>query len=132
MRRFWPVLVVVGLQLAALALLPFRSARARLFGQEITLRTAPVDPFDLLAGRHVVLRYAVEDAGAPGQAFEEGQTVWIVVAEGQPAWELVAVAPAAPPPSAGRASLRATWRHGRPSLEGAGRLYLPEAEALEA
>lgn len=127
------MLVVVGLQLAALALLPFRSARARLFGREITLRTAPVDPFDLLAGRHVVLRYAVEAAGtAVGQGFEEGQTVWIVVAEGQPAWELVAVAPLPAPPTPGHTSLRATWHLGRPSLEGAGRLYLPEADALEA
>jgi hypothetical protein len=93
-----------------------------------------VDPFDPLAGRYIVLHYAAErpDEQLSPDAFDEGQSVWIVVAESAPAWLGVRIAAAHEPPTAERMSLRATWRHGRAELEGAGRFYLNEEQCLAA
>lgn len=134
MPRAWPVVLVVVLQLGALALLPLRSARARAGGREITLRTQAVDPFDPLAGRYIVLRYAAErpDQELPYDTFEEGQGVWIVIEESAPAWLGARIAAAHEPATSARLSLRATWRRGRAELEGAGRFYLNEEQCLAA
>ncbi len=134
MSKWWPIVVVLALQLGALALLPQGAAKARASGAEITLRTVAVDPWDPLAGRYVVLRYAVEEPfdGLVGPGVVDGETVWIRVGRSEPSWERTDVTLTPGPWNERQRSLRATWRGGRPELDGASRLYLPEEECLEA
>jgi hypothetical protein len=124
----------VGLQLLILALVPARPVLAAWRGQEVTLATAPVDPYDPFSGAYVRLGYEVErpEAGLVPPELEDGQTIYLVVERADPAWRLTAVAVEPPPPSPDRAALRATWRHGVPRLESASRLYLPDERARAA
>lgn len=134
-------LAVIAVQLAILAAVPARQVRARLGGTPITLRTAPVDPFDAFAGHYATLSYEVEQVRAR-EAFDPGldnrDQVWLTVARGDPAWSFVSVTRERPASVPGRVSIRArfiTWgRQGRITLEGAGRFYLTEGRgaALDA
>ena len=131
MREYGRVIAVVGIQLAILAAVPARQVRARLGGTEITLRTAPVDPMDVLAGHYVTLSYEIErDSSDHVQSgVSPGDEVWLTVAHGDPAWTLVSVTRERPAPASGRVSLRARWlRWGRAVVEGAGRLYVSEEQ----
>ena len=135
MLRWWPVALIVALQLGALALLPRSASSARTSGSVITLRTRAVDPFDPLAGRFVVLRYRAEEAPADAdvRALEGPADVWLRVARGEDGlWTGVAVELEPGPATATERSLRATWDGRRTELVGAGRLYLPEEECLAA
>lgn len=133
LRSWWPLLLLLGLQLGALAVLPFRPASARSTGEVVRLRTRAVDPFDLLAGRFVVLGYEVEGlVPDEGVDLAKEQVVWIEVERGEPAWAGRRVVSVPGESSAGRRYLRARWSGGRTSLVNCGRLYLPEAQALEA
>jgi len=124
----------VGLQLLILALVPARQVLASWRGQEVTLATAPVDPYDPFSGAYVRLAYEVErpDAGLVPAELEDGQTIYLVVERAEPAWRLVAIAVDPPPAAPDRAALRASWRHGFPRLESASRLYLPAERARAA
>jgi uncharacterized membrane-anchored protein len=106
---------------------------ARLRGTEITLRTVPVDPFDVLAGRYVTLSYAIELEAtkhvSPG--FRPGQLVWLTVERGDPAWTLVSVTADRPARASGQVSLRARWDRWRVSIEDASRLYVTEEVGRE-
>jgi uncharacterized membrane-anchored protein len=129
MARLARLGVVVAVQLAILAAVPARTIRARLGGTGITLRTAPVDPFDVLSGHYVTLSYEVEresrDHAQPG--LREGEEVWLTVAYGEPAWTLVGVTREKPAPASGRVSIRARQgRGGFTSIEQAERLYVTE------
>jgi hypothetical protein len=68
------------------------------------------------------------------EELDEGALVWVIVGRDPHAnlWEGVSVevAPVAPTPTL--RALRATWTGRRAELVGAGRLYLPEEECLEA
>lgn len=141
MRSWWRLWVVLTVQLAILVAVPARQALARLRGTTLTLRTVPVDPFDVLAGHYVTLAYEVERVptrlAEPG--LQPGDRVWVTVAQGQPAWTLVSVTRERPAPASGRASMRARWKWGGPDqgqveLDGAGRLYVTEerGRALDA
>lgn len=57
-KAIWFVLAVL-LQTLILILVPARQVHARLTGKEITIRTAPVDPYDFLSGYHVILSYDI-------------------------------------------------------------------------
>lgn len=73
-------LLAVLLQLAILAAVPAKQIHARLTGTLITIRTAPVDPYDFLSGYHVVLRYEISRP-TPEQwaSFPSGQSEEAVV-----------------------------------------------------
>jgi uncharacterized membrane-anchored protein len=58
--RHWRAGAVIVAQLAILAAIPLRQVRARLSGTTVTLETVPVDPYDVLSGYYVTLRYAAE------------------------------------------------------------------------
>ena len=77
----------VGVQLVILALVPLRPVLAAWRGQEVTLATAPVDPFDPFHGAYVRLAYEVErtppDRAGPDP--EEGSVVFLVVEQAEPA-----------------------------------------------
>ena len=53
MTRHWPLAVVLIVQIGVLVYLPAGQVRARLTGTEVTLRTAPVDPYDVLSGYYM-------------------------------------------------------------------------------
>jgi uncharacterized membrane-anchored protein len=133
---------VIAVQLAVLAAVPARQVLARARGREITLRTAPVDPFSPFGGYYLTLAYEVERpvAGKLGPGVANGGLVYVVVQEGKPAWTLVSISREPPAGGPDRAVLRARWRGGpsgsgalepweRATIESAGRFYLPEAKA---
>ncbi len=138
MRRWIRLAIVLTVQLAILAAVPARQVVARLRGTTVILRTAPVDPFDVLAGHYVTLSYEVERVPAhlaPG-GLSAGDAVWLNVARGDPAWTLESVTRERPAPASGRASIRARWRWGgaeggTAELEGAGRFYVTEERGRE-
>lgn len=142
MNRYTRVLAVVIVQLAILGAVPARQVRARRFGTPITLRTAPVDPFDVLSGHYLTLSYEVERpwAGRFEPGLRHGDEVWITVEYGDPAWTLVSVTWERPPVAvSGRVSLRARWQYeheaqGWARIEGAQRFYVTEQRgaAVEA
>ncbi len=51
--------IALLLQLLILAAVPARQIHARLTGKLVTIKTAPVDPYDFLSGYHVILRYEI-------------------------------------------------------------------------
>jgi hypothetical protein len=134
---------VVATQLAVLAAVPARQVLARTRGREITLRTAPVDPFSPFGGYYLTLAYEVERpvAAKLGAGIANGGLVYVVVQKGEPAWTLSSISRERPARRPDRAVLRARWRGGpsevagtlepweRASIESAGRFYLPEAKA---
>ncbi len=138
MRRWLRLAAVLAVQLGILVAVPFRQVLARLHGTTVTLRTAPVDPFDVLAGHYVTLAYEVERVPphrAPND-LRPGEQVWLNVARGEPAWTLESVTRERPAPASGRASIRARWRWGgeeggTAELEGAGRFYVTEERGRE-
>lgn len=71
-RRTLAFAVLVGLQaLLPLLLIGWNEVQlAR--GQDVVLRTVPVDPIDLVRGRYVALRYDISSLNAP-----EGSTVYV-------------------------------------------------------
>jgi uncharacterized membrane-anchored protein len=138
LRRHWPLLAAVGVQAVLLALVPARQVRARLAGTEVTLRTVPVDPYDVLSGYHVTLRYEAElpiqgDAGPPGSE------AWLLIGRGEEAWRAFSCTAHRPEPRAGEVVLRAELERGvmaastgpRCRIPSAGRFYIPEARRDE-
>ena len=130
MRKYIRLAVVLAVQLAILIAIPLPEVLARYRGTPITLRTAPVDPFDVLAGHYVTLSYEVERASArrPPPRTSEGDPVWLTVAKAEPAWTFVSVTRDRPAPAAGQVSIRARWTWRGAELEGASRLYVSEAQ----
>lgn len=138
MRRWWPLVLVLAVQFGILGAIPARKVVARLAGTEVTLRTRPVDPYDLLSGYYVTLGYEVERPG-PGQVEDgladrvgEGERVYVNVRRGDPEWRLSSVSLEAEAPAEGRVSLRAAWSGSAPILEGVDRLFIPEDRRDEA
>ncbi|HOK67822.1 MAG TPA: GDYXXLXY domain-containing protein [Anaerohalosphaeraceae bacterium] len=86
--------LAVGFQLAILAAVPARQIHARLTGTLITIRTAPVDPYDFLSGYHVVLRYEIsqvskEQWAAVSSPQNPAATVYAVLKKGpEDIWSL--------------------------------------------
>jgi uncharacterized membrane-anchored protein len=130
-RRRWRLGAVIVLQLAILALIPLRQVRARLEGREITLETVPVDPYDLLSGYHVTLRYAAEQLPFTGGDADAG-TGWLVVVPGTPAWKAITCTRAYEPPARpGELAIAAEIVGERCQIPSAGRFYVPEARRQE-
>lgn len=139
-RKTLRVAVAILVQLAILAAIPARQVLARARGREITLRTAPVDPFSPFGGYYMTLAYEVERPSvAMLEPIRNRELVYLVVEKGDPAWTLATISGQLPTPAPDRAVLRARWPRGRHDLEiqpwmraqieSAGRFYLPEAKA---
>lgn len=129
MRKYIRLAVVLVVQLAILVAIPARQVLARLRGTSLTLRTAPVDPFDVLAGHYVTLSYEVERGSARQPGLTEGERVWLTVSKAEPAWTLVSVTRDRPAPESGQVSIRARWqRSGGARIEDASRLYVTEEQ----
>jgi uncharacterized membrane-anchored protein len=128
-RRWLPLTLVVAVQLVILALVPLRQVAARRTGTPVTLRTRPVDPYDVMSGYYVTLAYEVErpegdESPPPGTEYDD--PVYVIVAKDEPAWRFVGYAKA-PIHTPDRLTLRARWQGYGAKLEGADRLYIPES-----
>jgi len=134
MTKHWPLAVVLIVQLGFLGAMVGGQLHLRSTGTPITLRTVPVDPYDLLSGYYLDLRYEVEvKAGQPAPGgIESGDHFWITVRRGSEAWEYVNSTLWKPDPAPDLVLLPAVWRRGRAELVGAGRIYVPEAQRREA
>lgn len=127
--RTWPLAAVLGVQLAIVAAIPFRTMVTRAEGVDVTLRTMPVDPFDPLSGYYVTLTYEAERPPSSAlSTFAERDDVWVTVHRAEPAWTPVSVTADRPPPQPDEISLRATWDGRRAEIVNAGRVYIPETE----
>lgn len=84
-RRRNAFVLVVALQLLVpLALIAWNEvALAR--GTEVTLRTVPVDPIDLVRGRYVTLRYPISNLQVP-DGVAPGDTVYVPLHREGDAW----------------------------------------------
>ena len=103
-------------------------------GEEIELKTIPVDPRDLLRGDYVVLDYEISTAEATGEDlvpwyFPPGQVVFVALEKRGGEWAIAGIDQA--PPAAGR-FLRGTIRSaGQNRLRiayGIERFFVPEGE----
>lgn len=84
-RRRNAFVLVVALQLLLpLALIAWNEVGlAR--GTEVTLRTVPVDPIDLVRGRYVTLRYPISNLPVP-EGVRPGDTVYVPLRREGDAW----------------------------------------------
>jgi uncharacterized membrane-anchored protein len=127
LRRHWPLLAAVAIQSVLLLLIPLRQVRARAGGTDVTLGTVPVDPYDVLSGYYVTLRYEAELPAPEGA----GGTAWVLLAPGEPAWRAVSCTSAAPAARGGAVAIRAEVERGVCRLPSASRFYIPEARRGE-
>jgi len=85
-------------QLVILAWSPVEKSMIRARGTVIVLRTAPVDPYDVLSGYYMTLRYEISDPpGLEDSGVAKGATVYTTLARGEDAvWSAVGVSGGAP------------------------------------
>jgi uncharacterized membrane-anchored protein len=91
-KTLWAFAAAVALQLAVLAAVPAPQAYTRLTGRTVILKTAPVDPYDVMSGYYVTLSYEISNLSrvSGGKALEseadaydrEAVTVYVVLREG--------------------------------------------------
>ena len=130
LRKLWPIAAAVGLQLVLLTAIPAKKIWARRFGTDISLKTRPVDPYDMLAGYYVTLAYEVEQVPAPLRptGISYGTPVWLELAPETPAWTIRAVHAKWARPTAGNVVIKAIWKHNRADIAEASRLYISETD----
>jgi len=134
----------MALQLAIVVVVPAPKAWAHFTGTTVLLRTAPVDPYDLLRGRYMRLGYADLDSKAvealPGYAAlgEVGalKQAYIELAPGEAAkpWKAIAVHRAIPANLApGHVVMRCKAQYGRLDWQ-LDQYFIPEArgDAMES
>lgn len=88
----------VVVQLAILAWSPLEKCLIRAEGTVVVLRTRPVDPYDVLSGYYMTLRFEIsEPAGVEELGLAQGETVFTTLARGQDGvWNAVGVSAALP------------------------------------
>ncbi|MCX5655340.1 MAG: GDYXXLXY domain-containing protein [Planctomycetota bacterium] len=143
-KMLWAFAGAVALQLAVLAAVPAPQAYTRLTGRTVILKTAPVDPYDVMSGYYVTLSYEISDRNRiPGEkAFlskekatgNESVTVYVVLREGADGvWAAESVHDAWPDVPADRVVVKGLYRYWMPMEFGIERFFIPETarEAVE-
>lgn len=132
--RFW---LPLAFQLLIVAAVPAPQLVAHVTGTTVLLRTAPVDPYDLLRGRYMRLGYADESstelARLPGwkaaaEASPAPDALWVVFAPTAPGkpWKAVEVRASRPDGlPAGQVAIRGAYRGGDVDW-GMDHYYVPE------
>ncbi len=90
---FW---LAVVLQVLILLGMVGRYAYTISTGRPIMLKTAPIDPWDIIRGEYVRLNYAIsglnfDKVPMEGVPYKHGQLIWVTLREGKPFWTAVAV-----------------------------------------
>ena len=86
-KQSWLFALAVAFQLVILAAIPAKQIQARWTGTLITIKTAPVDPYDFLSGYHVILRYEISRpsdehwSSFPSER-KDGMTVYAILQKG--------------------------------------------------
>jgi hypothetical protein len=134
MRRHWPIAVVLLVQLSILAFVPAARIAARMSGTRVSLRTAPVDPYDPLSGYYMVLTYEVERRASEAApvVVRRRDRFWLTVRRGEDGWTFDGLSRERPDVGGDRVALPARWNGRRMELVGAGRLFIPEAQRERA
>lgn len=89
MRKKIYLILAVLLQCAFIAAVPLPKLFARLTGQEITIKTAPVDPYDFLSGYHVILSFDISQVPSEPSThqlmfrYAENQVLYNVLIKGE-------------------------------------------------
>ncbi|MFQ5844255.1 MAG: GDYXXLXY domain-containing protein [Planctomycetota bacterium] len=134
MGRHLPIVAVLAVQVGVLGFIVGRQLYARAAGVPVTLRTAPIDPYDVMSGYYLDLAYEVErdarEQVPPG--LERGECIWLNLRKAPEAWELVSVTREPDAAADDHVSLPAVRKRFGVRLHGAGRLYLPETQRRRA
>ncbi|MHC4713039.1 MAG: GDYXXLXY domain-containing protein [Planctomycetota bacterium] len=82
-KKHWLFMVAVALQLLIVAGVPARRAYTLVTGTTVFLKTAPVDPYDIMSGYYMALSYEISSpARLPGApSFAEGDRVHVTLEE---------------------------------------------------
>lgn len=98
-------LLVLLLWLVIFGVFIFTKEHTLRTGDEVLLRTVPVDPRDMFRGDYVVLRYEISTVTADTSLFHAGQDVYVVL---QQAGDYVVAGGAYPKPPTGSQYLKGT------------------------
>ncbi|MGA7952715.1 MAG: GDYXXLXY domain-containing protein [Gloeobacterales cyanobacterium] len=130
-------LAAVFLQTVVLLLAPARQSYILATGTMITLRTAPVDPYNILQGYYVALGYDISNPNAlPGYTTQkDGQTLYVTLAKPKNSpdapWSAVRVNTSKPPDlSPKQVVLKGILKNGR-VLYGLESYNIPEEQRVE-
>jgi uncharacterized membrane-anchored protein len=143
-KTLWAFAGAVALQLAVLAAVPAPQAYTRLTGRTVILKTAPVDPYDVMSGYYVTLSYEISNLSriSGGNAFvnkkdaTDGEpiAVYVVLREGTDGvWAAESVHDSWPDVPADRVVIKGLYRYWMPMEFGIERFFIPETarEAVE-
>jgi uncharacterized membrane-anchored protein len=129
LRSAWRLWVVLAVQLLIVAAVPGKKLAAMFSSVEITLETRPYDPYDVLGGYYVTLRYETEVV-PPGLLSDDlisGEIAWILLTKDTPAWRVISVSRRRPTPEVNEVVLEATWDGSWARLDNLRRFYISEA-----
>ncbi|GAA4003240.1 GDYXXLXY domain-containing protein [Hymenobacter fastidiosus] len=136
-RRHRLVLLAVAAQVLFLLSVAAAGYATTAWGRTITLRTAPVDPRDLLYGDYVRLNYTISQVPIrlwreAGRAARTNEPVYVVLQPARGAYEATAVFAREPAVEPRQIVLRGwvtnSWRQGLRIRYGLERYYVPEGE----
>ena len=95
------IVIVIALQSAALLVMVGMKQYTLSTGAPIVLKTEPIDPRSLFRGDYVRLNYAISrlpiDKLAGDRTFERGDTIYVLLRQGEEFWEAVSLHHAPPP-----------------------------------
>ena len=106
--------LAVGLQLLILAAVPASRAYTLATGRTIFLKITPVDPYNIMSGYYMTLRYDISSALTPEEwsKLPEDGPAFVVLAEGTDGyWHAESAHPDRPQVAADRVVIRGTRRY---------------------
>ena len=142
MRPVFGITVAVALQTAALMAMIAVKQWTLATGTPILLEIVPIDPRSLFRGDYVDLSYAIGrldlDELGGDDGFDEGDTIFVLLREGEPYWEPVSTHRERTPVPPGQVAIEgevAAVRHGPGSQVfaryGIETYFIPEGEGRE-
>ena len=131
MRKKYCLIAAIVLQCAIIAAVPAPKLFARLTGKTITIKTAPVDPYDFLSGYHMILNYEISrldpNLAAQGIYHRNNQTLYSVLVKGEDyVWHSQSVHTSFPEDVPdGAVVIKGKWQRGRIQY-GIEKFFIPE------
>ena len=127
--------LAIAVQLAILAAIPARRVMARNSGTMVTLKMRPVDPYDILSGYHMVIRYDIsnirETPGWEDTSYRKGNVYVVLTEDPQGDWNAVSVHDEMPEDTPPGAVVIKGWRRYSRVKYGIENFYIPEENRHE-
>jgi uncharacterized membrane-anchored protein len=83
-KKHWPFVAAVALQALIVIGVPAGRVYTHLTGRTVFLKTAPIDPYDIMSGYHVALSYEISNKDQMGLPYVgRGDSVYVVLREGE-------------------------------------------------